>query len=423
MKKKEHKVILNNFNDYQNMLLAKISYLDIDLKKFERLRLQKGEVFVKDLMFCLKNPDRMYLGDINILGNIGSRLSKRDEQEALAKVKQTDAELLLEIERAGMGNLKIISVEQGSLSGLEAICFEDENEIRGFSFRGTDLKSISSLLNDVRTDVVSYFDGGKTFQIRDAKKMFEKYGNKDGKNRLYGHSLGGNIIENIYAKYYDSVEHVFSVNPFHIDPSILEYDDKIREAFNNPKYECVVTGGDVISMLNKDTLYKDRVRYIINNGIKDEKTKLIFAHITECAKYDEYGNLVETTRENAYDGFENESVNAAIEIISKIKDRGIDVIKIGRRLKDDYSNSQKENDSIWDKFKSKILKMVRKAKDKLSIKRSENEYTVMRVDRTKRTFDDSLLLENWDDIDTFRGEKIERKSKLLERKKEEYVIE
>ena len=423
MKKKEHKVILNNFNDYQNMLLAKISYLDIDLKKFERLRLQKGEVFVKDLMFCLKNPDRMYLGDINILGNIGSRLSKRDEQEALAKVKQTDAELLLEIERAGMGNLKIISVEQGSLSGLEAICFEDENETRGFSFRGTDLKSISSLLNDVRTDVVSYFDGGKTFQIRDAKKMFEKYGNKDGKNRLYGHSLGGNIIENIYAKYYDSVEHVFSVNPFHIDPSILEYDDKIREAFNNPKYECVVTGGDVISMLNKDTLYKDRVRYIINNGIKDEKTKLIFAHITECAKYDEYGNLVETTREIAYDGFENESVNAAIEIISKIKDRGIDVIKIGRRLKDDYSNSQKENDSIWDKFKSKILKMVREVKDKLSIKRSENEYTVMRVDRTKRTFDDSLLLENWDDIDTFRGEKIERKSKLLERKKEEYVIE
>ena len=423
MKKKEHKVILNNFNDYQNMLLAKISYLDIDLKKFERLRMQKGEVFVKDLMFCLKNPDRMYLGDINILGNIGSRLSKRDEQEALAKVKQTDAELLLEIEKAGMGNLKIISVEQGSLSGLEAICFEDENETIGFSFRGTDLKSISSLLNDVRTDVVSYFDGGKTFQIRDAKKMFEKYGNKDGKNRLYGHSLGGNIIENIYAKYYDKVEHVFSVNPFHIDPSILEYDDKIREAFNNPKYECVVTGGDVISMLNKDTLYKDRVRYIINNGIKDEKTKLIFAHITECAKYDEYGNLVETTRENAYDGFENESVNAAIEIISKIKDRGIDVIKIGRRLKDDYSNSQKENDSIWDKFKSKILKMVRKAKDKLSIKRSENEYTVMRVDRTKRTFDDSLLLENWDDIDTFRGEKIERKSKLLERKKEEFVIE
>lgn len=423
MKKKEHKVILNNFNDYQNMLLAKISYLDIDLKKFERLRLQKGEVFVKDLMFCLKNPDRMYLGDINILGNIGSRLSKRDEQEALAKVKQTDAELLLEIEKAGMGNLKIISVEQGSLSGLEAICFEDENGTRGFSFRGTDLKSISSLLNDVRTDVVSYFDGGKTFQIRDAKKMFEKYGNKDGKNRLYGHSLGGNIIENIYAKYYDKVEHVFSVNPFHIDPSILEYDDKIREAFNNPKYECVVTGGDVISMLNKDTLYKDRVRYIINNGIKDEKTKLIFAHITECAKYDEYGNLVETTRENAYDGFENESVNAAIEIISKIKDRGIDVIKIGRRLKDDYSNSQKENDSIWDKFKSKILKMVREVKDKLSIKRSENEYTVMRVDRTKRTFDDSLLLENWDDIDTFRGEKIERKSKLLERKKEEYVIE
>ena len=423
MKKKEHKVILNNFNDYQNMLLAKISYLDIDLKKFERLRMQKGEVFVKDLMFCLKKPDRMYLGDINILGNIGSRLSKRDEQEALAKVKQTDAELLLEIEKAGMGNLKIISVEQGSLSGLEAICFEDENETIGFSFRGTDLKSISSLLNDVRTDVVSYFDGGKTFQIRDAKKMFEKYGNKDGKNRLYGHSLGGNIIENIYAKYYDKVEHVFSVNPFHIDPSILEYDDKIREAFNNPKYECVVTGGDVISMLNKDTLYKDRVRYIINNGIKDEKTKLIFAHITECAKYDEYGNLVETTRENAYDGFENESVNAAIEIISKIKDRGIDVIKIGRRLKDDYSNSQKENDSIWDKFKSKILKMVREAKDKLSIKRSENEYTVMRVDRTKRTFDDSLLLENWDDIDNFRGEKIERKSKLLERKKEECVIE
>lgn len=423
MKKKEHKVILNNFNDYQNMLLAKISYLDIDLKKFERLRMQKGEVFVKDLMFCLKKPDRMYLGDINILGNIGSRLSKRDEQEALAKVKQTDAELLLEIEKAGMGNLKIISVEQGSLSGLEAICFEDENETIGFSFRGTDLKSISSLLNDVRTDVVSYFDGGKTFQIRDAKKMFEKYGNKDGKNRLYGHSLGGNIIENIYAKYYDKVEHVFSVNPFHIDPSILEYDDKIREAFNNPKYECVVTGGDVISMLNKDTLYKDRVRYIINNGIKDEKTKLIFAHITECAKYDEYGNLVETTRENAYDGFENESVNAAIEIISKIKDRGIDVIKIGRRLKDDYSNSQKENDSIWDKFKLKILKMVRDAKDKLSIKRSENEYTVMRVDGTKRTFDDSLLLENWDDIDTFRGEKIERKSKLLERKKEEYVIE
>lgn len=423
MKKKEHKVILSYLNDYQNMLLAKISYLDIDLKKFERLRVQKGEVLVKDLMFCLKNPDRMYLGDINVLGNIGSRLSKREEQEALAKVKQTDAELLLEIEKAGMGNLKVISVEQGSLSGLEAICFEDENETRGFSFRGTDLKSISSLLNDVRTDVVSYFDGGKTFQIRDAKKMFEKYGNKDGKNRLYGHSLGGNIIENIYAKYYDKVEHVFSVNPFHIDPSILEYDDKIREAFNNPKYECIVTGGDVISMLNKDTLYKDRVRYIINNGIKDEKTKLIFAHITECAKYDEYGNLVETTREDAYDGFENESVNAVIEIISKIKDRGIDVIKIGRRLKDDYSKSQNENDSIWDKFKSKILKMVRKVKDKLSIKRGENEYTVMRVDRIKRTFDDSLLLENWDDIETFRGGKIERKSKLLERKKEEYVIE
>lgn len=423
MNNREHNIRLNNLNDYQNMLLARILYLDIDLKKFEQVRKIKGEVLVNDLELCLKNPDRMYLGDINILGDIGTRLSGSEEQEALAKVKQTDAELLLEIEKAGMGNLKVISVEQGSLSGLEAICFEDEEKVRGFSFRGTDLKSILSLLNDVRTDVVSYFDGGKTFQIRDAIKMFEEYGNKDGKNRLYGHSLGGNIIENIYAKYYDNVEHVFSVNPFHIDPSILEYDDRIRVAFNNPKYECIVTGGDVVSMLNKDTLYKDRVRYIINNGIKDEKTKLVFAHMTECAKYDEYGNLVETTREKAYDGFENESINAAIEIISKIKDRGIGVIKMGRRVKDDFTQSKKDAVSVWDKIKSKVLKIVNGLKDRLSKKRKGNEEERKEDKNIKNTFDNSLLLENWNSTDTFKEESIGKKYKKLEIKSEDYIIE
>lgn len=423
MNSREHNIRLNNLNDYQNMLLARISYLDIDLKKFEQVREIKGEVLVNDLELCLKNPDRMYLGDINILGDIGTRLSGSEEQEALAKVKQTDAELLLEIENAGMGNLKVISVEQGSLSGLEAICFEDEEKVRGFSFRGTDLKSISSLLNDVRTDVVSYFDGGKTFQIRDAIKMFEEYGNKDGKNRLYGHSLGGNIIENIYAKYYDNVEHVFSVNPFHIDPSILEYDDRIRVAFNNPQYECIVTGGDVVSMLNKDTLYKDRVRYIINNGIKDEKTKLVFAHMTECAKYDEYGNLVETTREKAYDGFENESINAAIEIISKIKDRGIGVIKMGRRVKDDFAQSKKDVVSVWDRIKEKVLKIVNGFKDRLSKKRKGNEEEIKEDGDNKNTFDDSLLLENWNNADTFKEEKRGREYIKPEIKIEDYIIE
>lgn len=423
MNSREHNIRLNNLNDYQNMLLARISYLDIDLKKFEKVREIKGEVLVNDLELCLKNPDRMYLGDINILGDIGTRLSGSEEQEALAKVKQTDAELLLEIEKAGMGNLKVISVEQGSLSGLEAICFEDEEKVRGFSFRGTDLKSISRLLNDVRTDVVSYFDGGKTFQIRDAIKMFEEYGNKDGKNRLYGHSLGGNIIENIYAKYYDNVEHVFSVNPFHIDPSILEYDDRIRVAFNNPQYECIVTGGDVVSMLNKDTLYKDRVRYIINNGIKDEKTKLVFAHMTECAKYDEYGNLVETTRENAYDGFENESINAAIEIISKIKDRGIGVIKMGRRVKDDFTQSKKDVVSVWDRIKEKVLKIVNGLKDRLSKKRKGNEEEIKEDGDNKNTFDDSLLLENWNSTDTLKEEKRGREYIKPEIKSEDYIIE
>ena len=393
MDKRRDKIILRNLNDYQNILLARISYLDIDLRKLEQIKNIKGEVSVVDLELCLKKPDRMYLGDINVLGDIAKRISGREEQEALSKVKQTDAELLSEIVNAGMGNLKIISVQREGLSGLEAICFEDEEGTRGFSFRGTDLKSISTLLKDLRTDIVSYFIGGNTFQVRDAIKMFEEYGNKKGRNRLYGHSLGGNIIENIYANFYNNVEHVFSVNPFHIDQSILEYDDRIRIAFNNSKYECVVTGGDVISMLNRDTLYADRVRYVQNNGIKDEKTKLIFAHMTECAKYDKYGNFVETTREKAYKGFENESINAAIKIVGAIKDKGVSAIKIGRRFRDDFVEYKNESESIWDKIKAKLLKIVDVFKSKTVIKR-KNDFT-RTEDINKRSFDESLLLENW----------------------------
>ena len=159
---------LDNLNDWQKSLLARISYLDIDNEKFQKLKLERKVVTISDLHSLLKTPDHFYIGAVADIGVI----------KKIAGMEMTDRQLLETIENAGLGLFIVRDVRANDKSGFEGMCFEDEFGSVGFSFRGTDLKTFKSLLNDVSTDVISFFTSGKVTQVKDARKMFEDNFNK-----------------------------------------------------------------------------------------------------------------------------------------------------------------------------------------------------------------------------------------------------
>lgn len=298
--KSEKTIRLSQLNDWQKSLLARISYLDIDKEAFQRLKMEKNEITISDLHFLLKTPDSFYVGAVADIGVI----------KKIAGMEMTDRQLLETIEIAGLGDLKVKDVRANGKSGFEGMCFFDNFGNVGFSFRGTDLKTFKSLLNDVSTDVRSYLTAGKVEQVDDAKAMFEENFDRETRNNyLYGHSLGGHLVESIYADSYEWIQNAFVINPFNLDESIIANDIDKFDAFNNTeKFDCVIIGGDVVSKFNPPTFFLGNVRYVAN--AEDRRNNFLYAHTVEAGKIDEYGNFEEVSMKKAY-------LNYDIKLIEK----------------------------------------------------------------------------------------------------------
>lgn len=282
-----NKVTLDNLTDYQKSLLMSLSYVDVDMKQFKDLKQNGTEITISDLNSILSNPDATYLGslDINGLTNF------------VTGVNTSSSELLKQLVDSGLGNLNIVDIVHDSKSGLHAMCFSDDLNNRGFSFRGTDVQHISNLVQDSYTDLEGFLLND-TAQVYQANNFFEQHSNNDGKNHLYGHSLGGFLVENIYANNHENIKNAFVVSPLHINQQKLDTQDKIN-AFNNPeKFSCYCTGGDYISHFNRPNLFQNGIKYLQNNNAV--KNNFIGNHLIESASFDENGNFITTSKEEAY---------------------------------------------------------------------------------------------------------------------------
>lgn len=317
----EPKISLSYLNDFQKSLLARISYLDIDAEAYELLKREKEDIRISDLHMILKTPNHFYIGAVADIKMI----------KKITGIDMSDRELLQEIENAGLGNIKINDIRSNAKSGFEGMCLEDEVGNIGFSFRGTDLKTFKSLLNDVGTDVISYLTAGKVGQIQDAQDMFTDNSDKrTGKNYLYGHSLGGHLVESIYADNYDKIENAFVINPFNLDETIFENNPDRIEAFNNPKrFDCVIVGGDVVSKFNPTTFFEGNVRYVENT--EQRKNNYLYAHTVEAGKIDERGMYVETPKQKAYEKYDIDRIDRFMGFADNVKKGSISNINIATK--------------------------------------------------------------------------------------------
>ena len=296
-------ISLNNLTDKQNSLLTSLAYLDIDFQKFRELRQTKSKITISDLKTILANPNRNYLGDLNI------------SKSTQLGVGTTNLDLIQELENSGLGNLEIVDFSEDKITGFHAICFRDDEAHTGFSYRGTDVKSFSSLAKDSLSDFEA-FVFNNTEQVDQAQYFFETHANPNGNNQVYGHSLGGFLAENVYLQNHNLINRAFVINPLHINSQLLDTEEKTN-AFNSDKFSCYVTGGDYVSSINEPTTFQDNVHYVQNNG--QVYNNLIGNHLIEAAQFDETGTFVETTKEEAFKGRSTPIATTTIALINNNK--------------------------------------------------------------------------------------------------------
>lgn len=369
---------LSTLNDWQKSLLARISYLDIDTNIFQKLKLENKDIKISDLHNLLKTPDNFYVGAVADIGVI----------KKVAGMEMTDRQLLETIESAGLGNLKVKDVRSNTKSGFEGMCFSDYYGNVGLSFRGTDLKTFKSLLNDVGTDVISYLTVGKVAQVKDAKEMFEDNFDKVNRNNyLYGHSLGGHLVENIFADSHDYIKNAFVINPFNLDESVIENNpDKVKAFNNSEKFDCVIVGGDVVSKINPPTCFVENIRYVANS--ERRKNNFLYAHTVEAGKIDETGKFEETSKEKAYENYDMRLIDKFMGFADNVKKESR--IKLGL-----IKNVLKGFSSIKNKLKGSVSSLKDFIKNHRKKQEKQELLLPAKSDKTRNEFDQSLKLENY----------------------------
>ena len=68
-------------------------------------------------------------------------------------------------------------------------------------------------------------------------------------------------------------------------------------AFNSDKYNANIVAGDIVGNLKSHDGYEENITYVANNG--SMPSNFITAHLVQSATYDEDGNFVTVTREQA----------------------------------------------------------------------------------------------------------------------------
>ena len=282
-------VDLNDLNDVQKLYLTQLSYLDIDYLGVRKC-ISVG-VKINELHSLLKNPLLPFCGS----ARMDKQMFDKVTMTALGDYKLlTDEELLKYIISIGLGELTIINVISDSQSGFQAIAFKDSFDNIGISFRGSDFDfSNGGLMDWVAADFLEYFKND-SLQRKQALALFDQVKDYDGRNYLYGHSLGGNLASYVYLDNYERIAEVFIVNGYPINQSLIDSDEKIS-AFNSPKYVCSFVCGDVVSQLKGYDIYRNNVKRIGNN--ETLKPSILSAHLVQSATFDEFGNFVEATEE------------------------------------------------------------------------------------------------------------------------------
>lgn len=277
-------ICLSNLTEYQKSLLTRLAYVNIDSRRFHNFKEKQTRITISDLKILLLKPNEPYLGCLH-----SPRLKRM-----ISNATTTNSELITELINAGLGAFEVIDLADNKETGFNAICFKDSMQNVGFSFRGTDLKTFSSLAADGFADVEAFLTNN-TKQISQAQALFEQYQNLDGKKFLYGHSLGGFLAESIYLQNYENVANAFVINPLHISSQLIDSQAKIDAFRDSNKFSCFVISGDYVSPITSPELFSDNVQYVEND--KDDEDKPVRYHLIEAAKFDEEGNFVRCPRE------------------------------------------------------------------------------------------------------------------------------
>lgn len=277
------KVSLSNLTEYQKSLLTRLAYVNVDSRRFHKFNKEQTKITIADLRILLLKPHEPYLGCLH-----SPRLKKM-----ISNATTTNAELITELIGAGLGDLEVIDLADDKETGFNAICFKDFLGDVGVAYRGTDLKTFSSLATDSLTDLEAFLTNN-TEQINQAQALFEQHQNSNGKNFLYGHSLGGFLAECIYLQNYENVANAFVINPLHISSQLLDRQEKVNAFRNSNKFSCFVINGDYISPITSPELFADNVQYVENNK---EDDMVVRCHLIEAAKFDEDGSFVRCSRE------------------------------------------------------------------------------------------------------------------------------
>lgn len=288
---------LENINDFQKVLLSEMSYFNITEEGRELIL--NGGLKVKDLYSYLETPDAVYVGD----DTLPKELTEKVMNNFIGDNSfMTHKQLLDSLVNNGLGNIVIthISDRKSMLSnGFQALTFIDSYENTGFSYRGSDFSILQGAVRDwVEADMLEYFTGSSS-QIRETLAYFDEHKNNEGKNFLYGYSLGGNLVSHNYLNNYNEVREAFVFNGNPLNQKLLDTQEKI-DAFNDSeKYHCNIVGGDIIGQLKSYELYKNNVRYIKNN--ESLTYSPISAHMVLSSTFDENGNFVYITEEEMID--------------------------------------------------------------------------------------------------------------------------
>lgn len=202
-------ILLDKLNDKQKSLLTQLSYVNLDIEKFEQLK-DIGKVTINDLVQVLSNKDKPYLGRV---------------AEKVTGINTTSQELLQEMINNGLENIEILGLQQDEKSSFFAIAFKDKQGNTGMSFRGTDVSNPKDLILDSLTDVNEYITNNSE-QVQQALQFYEQYAEKNSSNYLYGHSLGGNLVEHIMLSNLSNIKNAFVINPEHISEELLDTQKK-----------------------------------------------------------------------------------------------------------------------------------------------------------------------------------------------------
>lgn len=115
---------------------------------------------------------------------------------------------------------------------------------------------------------------------------------------LFGHSLGGNLVEHIMIDNSQSIENAFVINLEHISQELLDTQDKVNTFNNSKKFSCYVIGGDWVSDLKKFKLFQYNINYIKNNN--SLKHNILSEHAVESASINKLGEFETISREEAF---------------------------------------------------------------------------------------------------------------------------